>query len=231
MATLAAMTRLLLTISLFAVSPAFGADLREQVRVFALREAAAAAGGAQSRIEVAVGAIDAGLPSAPCARTETFLPRGARLWGRGFVGVRCASDGHWSISVPVTVRIYGPALVATHPLTAGQPVAAQDVRMVEIEWTREPGGVVSRPEQLHNRVLARVVGTGQPIPLAALRAPQAVSQGEPVRVIGRGQGFAISAEGVALASAADGATVRVRTDSGRIVTGTARSGRIVEVTF
>jgi flagella basal body P-ring formation protein FlgA len=147
------------------------------------------------------------------------------------VGVRCVAGASWSIQVPVTVRIYGPALVAARPLAAGAPLLAEDVRTAEIEWTREAGGIVSRLEQIEGRVLARPVASGQPIALAALRAPQVVGQGEPVRLIGRGQGFAISTEGVALASATDGASVRVRTESGRIVTGTARAGRIVEVTF
>jgi flagella basal body P-ring formation protein FlgA len=225
------MIRLLLTISLLASANALAADLQEQVRVFALREAAAAAGGAQSRIEVAVGSVDARPALAPCARTEAFVPRGVRLWGRAFVGVRCLSGASWSLHVPVSVRIYGPALVAARPLAAGLPVQAEDVKTAEVEWTREPGGVVSTPEQLEGRVLARPVGTGQPIALAALRAPQVVGQGEPVRLVGRGAGFAITAEGIALASAIDGASVRVRTESGRIVTGTARAGRIVEVAF
>jgi flagella basal body P-ring formation protein FlgA len=58
-----------------------------------------------------------------------------------------------------------------------------------------------------------------------------VGQGEPVRVVGHGNGFSISADGVALASATAGQSVRVRTESGRIVTGTARAGRLVEVQF
>lgn len=197
--------------------------------MFALREAAAAAGGAQSRIEVAVSSVDSRL--APCARTEAFVPHSVRLWGRAFVGVRCLHGANWSIQVPVYVRIYGPALVAVRPLAAGLSVRPEDVTTAEVEWTREPGGVVSQPQQLEGRVLARPVGSGQPIALAALRAPQVVGQGEPVRLIGRGAGFAVSAEGIALASAIDGASVRVRTESGRIVTGTARPGRIVEVVF
>lgn len=225
------MIRLLLTILLCCADSALAADLQEQVRVFALREAAAAAGGAHSRIEVSVGAIDVRAARAPCTRSETFLPAGARLWGRGFVGVRCAAGADWSIVVPVNVRIYGAALVAVRPLAAGTTVTKQDVKTAEVELTREAGGVVSHAQQLEGRVLARPVGSGQPIALAALRAPQVVGQGEPVRLIGRGAGFAVSAEGIALASAIDGAPVRVRTESGRIVTGTARPGRIVEVVF
>jgi flagella basal body P-ring formation protein FlgA len=50
-------------------------------------------------------------------------------------------------------------------------------------------------------------------------------------LVGQGRGFAISAEGIALSSAAAGQNVRVRTESGRIVTGVARASRTVEVSF
>jgi len=114
---------------------------------------------------------------------------------------------------------------------AGAAVAADDVRIAEVEWTREAQGVVTSLAQLEQQVLARPVASGQPIGLSVLRAPQAVGQGEPVRVVGRGNGFSISAEGIALASASAGQTVRVRTEAGKILTGTARSGRLVEVQF
>ncbi|MCX8005227.1 MAG: SAF domain-containing protein, partial [Burkholderiaceae bacterium] len=103
-----------------------------------------------------------------------FLPRGARLWGRGQVGVRCAGGGAWSVWVPVTVRIFGPALVAARPLAAGQIATPDDVRTEEVEWTREPGPLAVQLAQLQDRVLARPVGVGQPIAHAALRAPTVV---------------------------------------------------------
>jgi flagella basal body P-ring formation protein FlgA len=196
-----------------------------------LREAATAAGGTQSRIDVVVGQVDSRLHLAPCARTEVFLPAGARFWGRAFAGVRCIEGASWSINIPVTVRVFGPALVAARALTAGSVVQAEDVKSAEVEWTRESQGVATTSAQLEQRVLARAVATGQPIPLNALRAQQAVGQGEPVRVIGRGSGFSISAEGVALGSASAGQTVRVRTDTGKVLTGVARTGRLVEVQF
>jgi len=228
------MNRLLLTLFLlfsFSSSAFASSALQEQVRLQALREAAAAAGGTQSRIEVVVGEIDPRLQLAACARTEVFRPAGARFWGRAFAGIRCLEGATWSIQVPVTVRVFGPALVAAKALVANAPVGGDDVRSAEVEWTREAQGVVTASEQLDQRVLARPIAAGQPIPLSALRAPQAVGQGEPVRLVGRGNGFSISADGIALASATAGQSVRVRTESGRILTGTARAGRLVEVQF
>jgi flagella basal body P-ring formation protein FlgA len=49
--------------------------------------------------------------------------------------------------------------------------------------------------------------------------------------VGTGNGFSISTDGVALATAAAGESVRVRVESGRTLSGVARKGRIVEVGF
>lgn len=204
----------------------------DAVRAYALREAASRVTHIDgARIDVQVGAIDVRLMQAPCARLEFALPGGARLWGRGAVIARCTDGSAWSILIPVTVRIHGAALVATRPLPALSPVAADDVRVAEVELTREAQGVVTDAVQLEGRVVARTISAGQPIPLAALRVPQVIGQGDAVKVIGTGRGFSIATDAVAITPALDGQPVRVRTESGRVVTGTARSGRIVEVAF
>lgn len=207
--------------------PLPAADLLRYVQT----QAAAAVGDAGARIEVALGQLDPRLQLAPCARVEPFLPANARLWGRSRVGLRCAAGANWSVQMPVTVRVFGPALVATRPLAVGEVPAAADLRTAEIEWTREPQGVATDAAQLDGRVLARAVAAGQPLPLAALRAPQVIAAGDPVRLLGQGEGFTVAADAVALGAALDGQPVRVRTDSGRIMTGTARNGRRVEVSF
>lgn len=205
----------------------------EPLQQFVQREAAATAAqlGGHVRLEVSIGSLPSGMQLAPCARIEPFLPAGARLWGRSHVGMRCMDGASWSVLVPVTVKIYGPALVAARPLAALQPMAPDDVRTAEVEWTREPQGVAIDTAQIDNRVLTRSLGIGQPIPLAALRAPLAVGQGDPVKVFGQGRGFTIQTDGIALAAAQEGQAVRVRTESGRILTGIARAGRTVDVQF
>lgn len=193
-------------------------------------EAIARAPSAPGRVEVVLDGAAVQRLAPPCARPQPFLPSGARLWGRTRLGLRCESPA-WSAVVPATVRLYGPALVALRPLASAQPLAADDFNVVELEWTREPQGLVTDFSQLEGRVLARFLSVGQPVPLSAVRAAQAVQQGDPVKVVGQGQGFAVSASAVALGSAAEGQSVRVRTESGRILSGTARTGRIVEVIF
>ncbi len=227
------MKRLLAALAVCALTTAAAQTAPDSLQQFVQREAAASAVslGAGMKLEVSVGSLPGGMQLAPCARIEPFVPSGTRLWGRTHVGMRCMEGANWAVLVPVTVKIFGPALVAARPLAALQPIAPDDVRTAEVEWTREPQGVATDPSQLESRVPTRPIGAGQPLPLAALRAPLAVGQGDPVKVLGRGHGFTVQTEGVALTAAQEGQPVRVRTESGRILTGIARAGRSVEMQF
>ncbi len=227
---------LLLLVACLVVQAPRAQPPNETVERFVASEAAAvmpmAAG---ARIEVEIGRLDPRLQLAACNDIEPFIPSGTRLWGRAHVGLRCADKGtnaaRWQVFLPVTVRVFGPALVATRPIAAGQTLADGDLATAEVEWTREPQGVLTDLSQLDGRVSSRPIGIGQPIPLSALRAPQVVAAGDQVRIVGRGPGFSVTAQAVALAAAQDGQSVRVRLDSGRILTGIARAGRSVDVTF
>ena len=204
-------------------------DAREQIRQYVAAEVARSE--PALRAEIVVGDIDPLLHLASCEHTEVFLRAGGRLWGRSFVGYRCLQHPGWSISVPVQVRLYGPALVVAQSLPALQPISAAALRTEEVEVTREPGGVVTRADQLEDRICTRGIDAGQPIPLNMLRTVPAVSQGDAVKLVGSGSGFSISTDAVALATVAAGETVRVRVESGRTVSGIARKGRVVEVSF
>ena len=63
------------------------------------------------------------------------------------------------------------------------------------------------------------------------KAPAVVAQGDQVRIVNAGQGFTISTWGRALQSGAAGQVVRVQVESGRVINGTAREDRLVEVRF
>nr|WP_291983235.1 flagellar basal body P-ring formation chaperone FlgA [Candidatus Accumulibacter sp. ACC005] len=64
-----------------------------------------------------------------------------------------------------------------------------------------------------------------------LTAPWAVQQGQSVKLQSTGAGFSVSNEGKALNNASDGQIAQVRTASGQVVSGVARPGGVVEVTY
>ena len=180
------------------------------------------------RVEVKVGQLDPRLQLAPCRRAEPYLPTGVRLWGRASIGVRCVDGATWAVLLPVTVSVYGPALVATAPVAAGAAPAPSDFVIEEIDLTREPTPVVEDPAELAGKTMLRPLAPGQALRRDAMRTPPAVAAGDPVRIVIQGQGFTITGEGIAMSAAAEGQKLRVRTENGRVVTGEV-SGRTVEL--
>ncbi|MCW8181821.1 flagellar biosynthesis protein FlgA, partial [Verminephrobacter eiseniae] len=62
------------------------------------------------RLQVSVGALDARLRLAPCARVEPYLPVGTQLWGRTRLGLRCvAGVSAWNVFLPIVIAAFGPA--------------------------------------------------------------------------------------------------------------------------
>ena len=194
------------------------------IRAFVERQLPPGAG----RAEVRLGALDPRLQLAPCARVEPALPPGTRLWGRTAIALRCAEGATWTVSLPLDVVVRGRALVAGEALAAGASPATASLRIEEAELSREPGTPVTDPAQLVGKTLTRPVQAGHVLRLEHLRAVQTVAPGDPVRIQLVGQGFSIQADGQALAGAGDGQPIRVRTENGRILSGTLR-GRTVEV--
>ncbi|NLD67825.1 MAG: flagellar basal body P-ring formation protein FlgA [Limnobacter sp.] len=180
------------------------------------------------RVEVTLGRLNPGLRLAPCARVEPFLPPNARLWGRSHIGVRCVEGAAWTTMMPVTVAVFGPALVASLPLPAGSDADPQAFRLEEVDLTRAHGHPVADPALLEGRALARPLAAGQVLRANDLRIRHTVASGDPVRILLLGEGFTISTEGSAMANAGEGQTLRVRTGSGKLLVGTVRD-RTVEV--
>jgi flagella basal body P-ring formation protein FlgA len=205
-----------------AVAAQTGAD---PVRLY-LEKATA---GLPGRVEVNVGRLDERLQLAPCANVEPYLPGNARLWGKTQIGLRCTAGAAWNVFLPVEVRVFGQALVASRPIAYGQPVGQGDLQLEEVELSREAGAALTDPNSLDGKTATRAIAPGQILRAEHFRAPPAVGAGDTVQLIYNGSGFSVSASGRSLGAAADGMPVRVQTESGRVVQGIARAGRVVEM--
>lgn len=189
--------------------------------------------GLPGRVEVTVGAMDDRLRLAPCTRMAPFLPAGARLWGRSLIGVRCQDTGPngpgWSVLVPIEVKVYGQALVATRPLQAGETLTLDGLALQEVELTREPPGTLADASQLNDVALVRSIAAGQPLRRDHFRQRPVIAAGDMVKLVASGNGFSVTSYGKALNAGAEGQTVRVQADSGRTMSGIARTGKVVEI--
>jgi len=179
---------------------------------------------------VEVGALDARLRLAPCARVEPYLPTGTRLWGRTRIGLRCVEGPTaWNVFLPITVKAWGPAWVLRQPVAQGTVIAQEDLEPAEIDWTQSATPVLARMEDWLGLEATRPLMPGQVLRQGMVRAPQVFSAGTPVKVVVQGQGFALSATGSALTHGHIGQTARVRMPNRKVLSGIVRDADTVEI--
>ncbi len=192
-----------------------------------------------ARIAVQAGVPDPRLHLAPCKRAEPFLPPGAQAWGRTRVGLRCAEGTvAWSIFFPVSVQAMAPALTLAMALPAGHVLRAGDLVLAETDWAAQPQPPLASDDDALGRTLARPANPGQALRAADLRRRQWFAGGDTVKLVATGQGFSISAEGLALADGLEGQRVRVQVllrrstgeiEKGPVLNGMPTADRLVEV--
>jgi flagella basal body P-ring formation protein FlgA len=207
-------------------APQLAPALLDSVRSLAL--GSTAAGG--HRVELVLGELDPRLHLAPCQRVEPYLPLGVRLWGKARIGLRCKQGPTpWNVYLPITVKVYGRAVVMPAGAAAGSIIAATDLAEAEVDLAEEFSPAIVDPAVAEGRVLAQAIRPGQTLRQSELKARQWFAAGETVKVVAAGEGFALEAEGQALNNGIEGQPARVRTESGRVLTGIATGERRVEV--
>jgi flagella basal body P-ring formation protein FlgA len=201
--------------------------LRHTVEQFLQTQSA----GLPGKATISVGAVDPRLNLPACAAPQAYLPQGGRAWGKTMVGVRCTEPSPWNIYVSATVRVQGDYIAAAASLAQGQSIGPNDLTKIKGDLTTLPAGIVTDASQAVGRTLAISLPAGTPLRQDALRNQQAIQQGQTVRILSSGPGFTVSSEGRALNNANDGQVTQARTANGQIVSGVARMGGIVEVTY
>ncbi|MBB5205944.1 flagella basal body P-ring formation protein FlgA [Inhella inkyongensis] len=186
------------------------------------QSAAQAALAGQGEVVVELGELDARLRLAPCEQVQPFVPAGQNLWGRSRVGLRCLQGAkRWSITVPVQVRVFAPAWTLRQSLPAGTTLSEEMMERRRAEISAETSPALAQAEPPVGRVLAQAAEGGAVLRQQHLRVRQWFEAGAPVQLSLAGEGFSLRSEGQALGPGLEGATVRVRLESGRIVLGQA----------
>lgn len=218
-------------------APGLDGALESQVRQLALSGTQAATANATTaagapRIDVSVGQLDPRLRLAPCQRIEPYLPDGMRMWGKARIGLRCLQGAaKWNVYLPVTVRVFAKALVATDGAAAGATLTAADLTSAEVDLAEDASAALFSPELAIGHVLARQLKPGQSLRQSHLKARQWFAAGETVTVTAQGTGFSVAGEAQALNNGVEGQPVRVRTEAGRVLTGVPVGERRVELSL
>lgn len=178
-----------------------------------------------------IGELDPHNQLAPCTAFDVERPSGARLWGRTNVLVRCLGDAGWRIYLPVHVRVKADYLISARPIAQGQVIGEDDLASQLGDLSELPANILTDRGLAVGMEAASAIPAGRALRANMLRAQTVVRQGQSVKVVSRGPGFAVANEGRALGNAVDGQAVQVRLGNGQVVSGTARPGGTVEITY
>jgi flagella basal body P-ring formation protein FlgA len=187
--------------------------------------------GLPGQVTVTVGAIDPRMQLAACPDPQAFFMPGARAWGKTTVGVRCATPAVWTVYIQASVTVMGDYIASAAPLVQGQPIDAGQLVSLKGDLTMLPAGIATDASQVIGRSANVSLPPGTPLRLDTLRSKPVVQSGQLVRLVSSGNGFSVSSEARAMASAGDGQVVQVKTSGGQQITGIAKAGGLVEVAF
>jgi flagella basal body P-ring formation protein FlgA len=203
------------------------ARLRQTVDQFLQVQSA----GLPGKVTVTVGNVDQRMKLAACPAPEAFLMPGSKPWGKTTVGVRCAAPSPWTVYIQANVSVLGNYIAAASPVPQGQPIVESQLATMQGDLTTLPASIATDKAQVLGRTSNIAISAGMPLRLDSLRIKPVVQTGQLVRLVSSGPGFKVSAEAKAVANAADGQVVQVRTAGGQNISGIARAGGMVEVAF
>lgn len=165
---------------------------------------------------------------AACEHLDVYLPN-PQLRSRMNVGVRCLAPQPWTLFVQASLSVNGYYYVTNRRMEPGERITMDDLTAREGDLLRMPRGVVSDPALAVGYIVTQRMTEGTSLRSSALRDPDSIVKGQPVRTEARGVGFVATGEGVALEDGAPGAMIQVRTSSGQVVTGTVVSNTTVRI--
>lgn len=222
-----------ISLALFAVASlaAHAQDDSQQMRSAIENYLRSQTTGLPGQASFTIGPLEGGNSRPACPAFDISMAPGARSIGRTTVLVRCRNASNWAIYVPVQIKVVTDYVVTTRPLNQGQLIGESDLTTQSGDLGNLPNGVLLDASQAIGRIAAMPLPASKPLLAELLRQPPVIQAGQTVKVVSRGPTFEVSNEGRALTAAADGKVVQVRLNNGQVVSGLARPGGIVEISF
>lgn len=137
--------------------------------------------------------------------------------------VRLVRDGKEleRVLVVFTVQAFTQRPVALRPVKAGATLGPQDIGLERVPVKKSQDLLEVAPETHLGKIARRDLTAGTVLDEAATAKALFVRNGQKIVLLFRSETFVLGSDATALGDASEGATVRVRTLSGKIVEGTA----------
>ena len=174
---------------------------------------------------------DERIGSTQCPAALFANSAGNKMWGRTFVRVQCVGSDTPPFFLGVDIKVWAPVLVVKGTVQSGQAVGVNDVEFRTMNLTELKHGWVTDLSHLGNKTAARQLWPGMLLKHDYLRGQAMVKNGDTVKVMMKGPGFAIGGTAVAMGEAELGEVVKIKTAQGKILHGIARDALLVEVSL
>ena len=183
------------------------------------------------KASITIGKIDPRLKLPACINLSPFLMPGSKPWGKITIGIRCLNSTSWVIYVSAQVSVTVDYYVTATTLSLGQMITSADIRKVNGDLSILPVGAITNPSQAIGKLLNISLISGSVLRTDALKSMLAIQQGQSIKVISTGPGFQVSTDAMALNNANDGQIAKAKTIYGQLISGVARTGGIIDVSF
>lgn len=168
-------------------------------------------------------------PGKTCSQFSAQPPNNPGKVGNLTLLLNCVAPEKWGVYVPVKTHLLGTYTVATRQIMTGQTITESDIATKSGDLADAPSDVISRPADAIGMVATQPIKQDSPVTSAKTRRPPAITGGQPVKIVYFGHGFNLSADGTAVGSAAEGASVQVKTGAGTFVSGIAGKNNTVTI--
>ncbi|KLU14929.1 MULTISPECIES: flagellar basal body P-ring formation chaperone FlgA [Xenorhabdus] len=147
-------------------------------------------------------------------------------WGNLSVPVTCGQQRRF---IQVYVNVVGPYWVSKRAINRNAVLTEKDFQVKTGSLDKLPNDIIRNSKAIQNGIALRNIPAGQFITRNMIRRPWAIQAGQNVVVTVDGHHFQVRYEGKAINNAASFDNIRVRLNSGQVITGAAQENGSVKM--
>jgi flagella basal body P-ring formation protein FlgA len=186
--------------------------------------------GGPSNASVKVFPPETELNLASCNKLDITVPGGpSSINGNIRVGVKCLQANGWTIFLSANVQQKKTYFVTNRQIPYGEILKAEDLVAAQDFPDNIPMDAVFDLRQAVGRGVVEIVEKNTAILSRHFSNQSVISNGQAVKVLIQGAGFKVTSDGKALGNAGVGQFVKIKLNSGQVVTAIAKTQGFAEI--
>jgi flagella basal body P-ring formation protein FlgA len=166
----------------------------------------------------------------PCNKLDISVPGGpSSINGNIRVGVKCLQTNGWTIFLSANVQQKKTYFITKRQIPYGEILKSEDLVPAQDFPDNIPMDAVLDLRQAVGRGVVEIVEKNTAILSRHFSNQAVISNGQAVKVLVQGNGFKITSDGKALGNATVGQSVKIKLNSGQVVTAVAKTPGYAEI--